>query len=150
MVIENLKNSLGRRSAAEYIRNFSDLPEGDVFRFIPDQETVVSFPGRFLDWDLERERKFSESIFAPSVLPNDSIASLEIVIEREILGTDSAEIVGQYELNLNHVLEDVPNAMFGQVQFSLVRNDEGTWAIRSWQDTRLSGFSCWSDLKASF
>jgi len=148
IVLDNLQSAVGRRSSVDYMRSFG-IGAVESFSFIPDPKTNANFPGRFDGWDLARERKFVESIFTKVTLPNDSIAELNLEVDRSTELGDSAEITARYNLHLGHDLDEGPREMEGRAEFSLRRGNDGGWRIGTWTDFRSIG-SCLSDLKRLF
>ena len=150
-VIGNLVDAVGRRSSVDYMNIFS-TDDGDSarFEFVPDPESVRSFPGKFDSWDLKQEERFTATLFAAATTPLDSIVFLEIVIDRETVIGDSAQTSAQYDLRVGHIREGAPRQMSGRMEFQMFKGDDGGWTIYRWVDVRLAGNSCWSDLKAHF
>jgi len=150
-VMDNLVDAVGRRSSVDYMYIFSpDEDDSARFEFIPDPESVRSFPGRFDNWDLKQEERFSATLFAAATTPLDSIAFLEIIVDRETVIGDSAQTSVQYDLRIGHLREGAPRQMSGRMDIEMVKGDDGSWTMRRWIDVRLAGSSCWSDLKAHF
>jgi hypothetical protein len=150
-VMDNFVDAVGRRSSVDYMNIFS-TDEGDSakFEFVPDPESVRSFPGRFDSWDLKQEERFSATLFAAATTPLDSISYLDIVIDRETVIGDSAQTSAQYDLRIGHLRAGAPRQMSGRMDIEMVKGDDGGWTVRRWVDVRLAGSSCWSDLKAHF
>ena len=148
-VLENLSNSIGRRSSVDYLRTFSsEEAEENGFIFIPDPKTINNHLGHFDGWGVERERKYAEALFNPGVLPLDSISSLSYEVDFETVIGDSADISAIYGLHLgiSDVLENAPHRMEGRMDFKLVRGTDGEWIVKRWKDYRIAGEPCWSDL----
>ena len=151
IVIDNLIDAVERRSSVDYMQTFFAGEEDSTnFEFNPDPESVRSFPGRFDNWNLNQERRFAETLFAPATLPLDSLVTLEIAIDRETVIGDSAETTAQYTLHIGHLRDGAPRQMSGRMELKLFKGSGGGWTVQKWFDTRLAGSSCWSDLKAHF
>ncbi|MDP8240291.1 MAG: hypothetical protein P9X24_14475 [Candidatus Hatepunaea meridiana] len=152
LVAENLEVAVGRRSSVDYMKSLitgnADIPE---FIFEADPNTKSNNPGLFDDWDIECERSFIQSLFSPSNLPLDSLAELTIELTREPIPMgDSAGLSAEYNLYLGHTRDTAPRQMQGQLSFRLRREEDGGWYIQYWQDERIGGSQCWSDLKVEF
>ncbi len=150
-VIDNLIEAVGRRSSVDYMNTFNnDDADSTRFEFVPDPESVRNFPGRFDVWDLKQELRFSSALFATATLPLDSLAFLDVTVDRETVIGDSARTSAQYELHIGHLREGAPRQMSGIMEIELVKGSDGGWTVCKWIDVRLAGSSCWSDLKAHF
>ena len=151
IIIENLVSAVERRSVADYMRAFETGElESSQLEFIPDPETVSNYPGVFDSWDNKRERTHVQSLFSPANLPYDSLATINLSIDRETVIGDSADITAQYVLHLGHLRDSAPRNMEGRLEFRLRRSEQYGWYICRWIDYRLAGRPCWSDLKAQF
>lgn len=151
IIIENLVSAVGRRSVADYMQAFETGElESSQMEFIPDPETVSNYPGVFESWSNKRERSHVQSLFSPVNLPYDSLAVLELSIDRETVIGDSADISAQYVLHLGHLRDSAPREMEGRLEFRLRRSEQYGWYVCRWIDYRLAGRPCWSDLKAQF
>ncbi len=150
-VLDNLVTAVRGRSSVDYMRSFtSDEAGGGGFSFVADPETASRHPGLFDDWRFERERAHVESLFNSMNLPEDSLAALSYEVERETLVGDSAYLVARYELDLGHLRPTAPRRMRGRLEFRLLRQGDGGWYVQRWVDLHISGYHCWSDLKACF
>ena len=151
IVLDNLASSVGRRSASDYIRGFaaqeSGLPE---FEFVPDPQTAAVNPGVFDGWNLASEINLGQSLFAPTNLPLDSIATLELTVERQTSISDTVIVSCGYHLHLGLTSDRAPRDMSGRAEFRILKANDGGWYVQKWSDTRVTGEACWSDLKAAF
>jgi hypothetical protein len=151
ITMDDLQSAVGRRSSADYVRVLaapeSSLPE---YVFVPDQQTAAANPGAFDGWNLAREMKLAQALFAPVNLPLDSLAVLTISVERQTTLTDTTVFTCNYQMHLGHLLDRVPRDMQGRAEFRMLRANDGGWYIQQWTDTRVTGQACWSDLKAAF
>jgi len=149
-VLTNMENSIGRRSDVDYAHNFSSEESGlPLFRFVADPQSVADNPGRLDSWGLTEEKRYAQTLFNPANLPLDSIASVAFAVTQEQLFGDSARVNAGYNLHLGH-LRSAPRVMEGQLEFNLLRGNDGGWYIHRWSDLRAGGHACWSDLKAKF
>jgi hypothetical protein len=150
IVTSNLEVSIGRRSSVDYLRSFiSEDVDSIFYEFKADPETVSNYPGIFEDWGIKHEQSFIDALF--SNLPLDSLSELTLIIreERPVSG-DAWQLSADYELHVGHTRDEAPHYMEGALDFTLVRLTDGGWYISSWSDHRISGYYCWSDLKARF
>jgi uncharacterized protein (DUF608 family) len=150
-VLDNLSESVGRRSSVDYLRSFATsdvgLPE---MRFVADPGSAANYPGLFDDWGIRQETAFVGSLFSSSNLPLDSLSELTLDMQRtQVLG-DSALITAQYSLHLGHLRESAPRVVSGRFDFEILRGNDGGWYVQLWSDYRNEGQACWSDLKAQF
>jgi hypothetical protein len=151
VVLMNLESAMGRRSAVDYSRLFT-LPENNLpaYVFEADPNSNAANPGVFEHWSVLNEQKHSQSLFSPANLPLDSLAQLELTVERQTLLGDSATVSCSYVLHVGHLSDGIPREMAGQASFRLLRGSDGGWYIQYWSDLRRAGTGCWSDLKAAF
>ncbi len=150
-VIENLANSIGRRSDVDYMKSFTSEDIGmSQFNFYPDPQTQSNYPGKFDGWGNPHEQAFIQSLFSPTNLPLDSIAEFNFEVEQETVLGDSSSINAYYELYLGHLREAVARRIDGRLEFYLLRGNDGGWYIQRWYDVRIGEQPCWSDLKAQF
>jgi len=150
IVLDNLSSSVGRRSSSDYIRTLAAQESGlPNFEFIPDQQTATINPGVFDGWNLDREVSFGQSLFAPANLPLDSLAVLDLTVERQTSIADTAIISCSYHLHLGLASDRAPRDMTGRAEYRILKANDGGWYIQRWTDARVAGESCWSDLKAA-
>lgn len=122
---------------------------GRRFAFVPDQEIASHHPGLFAAWDLTQEETVFRQAF--SLVPEDSLSRLDFPsLIREAVVSDSAVLVREYRLVLNHPLADMPRIFQGQAEFHLSEDRKGEWVIHLWIDFK-SRAECepWSSLKAA-
>ncbi|NQU04522.1 MAG: hypothetical protein HQ568_00405 [Calditrichaeota bacterium] len=150
IVTNNLEVSIGRRSNVDYLKSFiSEEVDSVYFIFNADPESAANSPGVFDGWDINSERSFIESLFGN--IPLDSLSELTLTIREERpISSDAWQLSADYELHVGHLRDEAPRYMEGALDFELIRLDDGGWFISSWSDQRISGFWCWSDLKARF
>lgn len=151
-VLDNLRNAIQDKNLTNYLSSFTDSPDNTKpFRFRPDQNASIRFPGVWDGWSLDRERTYISNAFQS--IPGDSLPSLIFV--GDILETplsDSTVIIGDYELYIPHTRTSpaFPRLTRGRAEFHLSINDEGYWAIHFWRDESQEGSSSWSEMKALF
>jgi hypothetical protein len=150
-VIDNMGNAIERRSDVDYLKSLASDEVGlEPFKFHADPQTLVNYPNLFNEWSISQETNFAQSLFSPSTLPLDSMATVNFNIEQETVLGDSASLGAQYNLHLGHVRDSAPRQIEGWLDFYLLRGDDGGWYIQRWHDVRIGGQPCWSDLKAQF
>ncbi|MBM3326761.1 MAG: hypothetical protein FJY65_07250 [Calditrichaeota bacterium] len=151
LVVDNLSSALGRRSSVDYAKSFISGPdEAYQYQFTPDPQTAADYPHFFDDWDVAQEQKFAQSLFNPGNFPLDSLISVEMNIEREVVIADSAQISAEYALYIGHLRSAAPREIAGRMELHLRKVIDGGWYILRWVDARRAGHSCFSDLKAKF
>jgi len=149
--VSNLISAVGRRSSGDYIRTLAAAESGlPAFQFVPDPQSDAANPGAFDRWDLASELRYGQALFTPATLPLDSVAQLELTIERKSSLSDTASLGCHYALHLGHKLANAPRDMSGRAEFTLLKGSDGGWYIQRWVDLRDAGAACWSDLKAAF
>jgi hypothetical protein len=118
------------------------------FAFVPDQEIASNHPGLFASWDLTQEETVFRQAF--SLVPADSLSLLDFPSTvREAIVSDSAVLVREYRLVLNHPMADLPRRYEGQAEFHLSEDRKGEWVIHLWIDFKSRADSePWSGLKA--
>lgn len=150
-VLQNLSESVGRRSTVDYLRSLAssevNLP---AFQFIADPAAAAKYPERFAEWGLSEETAHIQALFASSNLPLDSLAGLVFTGSLQQLQGDTVWITSGYQLHLGHRRDDAPRDVSGQLEFRLLRGADGGWYIQRWTDQRYGGKACWSDLKVKF
>ncbi len=151
IVLSNLRSAMARRSSADYTRLFVPANHAlPAYDFQPDPGSAAANPGIFEEWNITREQKHSQSLFAPTNLPLDSLVLLELILDRRSLIGDTASLSCGYTLYIGHKIDGRPREFEGRAEFRLLRIDGGGWYIFIWSDTRASGEACWSDLKVLF
>ena len=119
-----------------------------AYRFVPDPQIAVNHPEVFVDWSLEKEEAVFKQIFFQ--IPDDSTSGLEFYEDiREIVTADSAIVVKQYRLSLQHTVTDLPSVYEGQLEFWFHEDQRGWWVIYYWSDNSVSELQPWTFLKAS-
>ncbi len=151
VAIDNLNSAMGRRSPSDYTRLFVATGVSQTeYSYQPDPGTASSNPGMFDGWGVTKEQQHSQSLFAPTNVPLDSLVLLTMRVERETSVGDTSNISIDYVLHVGHKIEDRPRDFEGRGEFRLIRVEDGGWYIVNWSDTRATGKACWSDLKALF
>lgn len=150
IVTDNLEVAIGRRSSFDYLKSFiSEDVDSVYYVFEADPETESNNPGLFDDWGINQEQRFIEALF--SNLPLDSLSELTLIIREERpVSNDTWQLSADYELHVGHTRDEAPRYMEGALDFILIRLNDGGWYVSSWRDQRISGYRCWSDLKARF
>lgn len=149
-VLSNMENAIGRRSDVDYMHSFSSTDAGlPDYAFIADPQAIADNPGRFENWGFAEETRYAQTLFNPANLPLDSLSTVTFNVSQERVIGDSARINAGYSLHLGH-LRTAPRSMEGQLEFNLLRGNDGGWYIQRWSDLRTGGDACWSDLKAKF
>jgi hypothetical protein len=151
IALANLHSAMGRRSSADYIRVFvSESSSSLGYVFQPDPVTISANPGKFDNWSVTNERQHSQSLFAPTNIPLDSLLNLETTVDRQTVVGDTAIISFGYLLHVGHKVDNRPRDFEGRADFRLIRFEDGGWYVVNWNDVRQTGKACWSDLKALF
>lgn len=154
IVVFNLQNSILEKNAENYIACFTDsVPYlKKSFVFIPASEANTKYPNLFYSWNLNSERQYFISLI--STIPNEISPQVNFLNGSfDLLSTDSALYVSNYNINANHSSQNVPKIFSGKLVFTLFPNDNGIWAIGSWNDFSNENDSIdftWSNLKALF
>ncbi len=146
IVFINLRNALAELNAVNYKRCFSDS-----FRFIPEAAVANTNPGKFANWDAQKERSYLEQMINP--LPPDSAFSLRLdSLSTVDIGSESIIYLQDYELIARHRLQSigVPRKVSGEGRFWLNKNRFEEWSIYRWEDFASGSAFTWSTLKAAF
>ncbi len=150
LLLSNLKNAMDDKSTENYLNCFVDSTlTGKSFSFIPTSEGFTLFPLLFSNWTLANEKSYFENI--KSKLKENSSFYLSYFNENEgTITGDSLTYSSDYTIFLDHGVVDVPKDYQGHLQFTLIRNSRGEWAVSFWKDSRLNEFPTWSELKGRF
>jgi hypothetical protein len=154
LVIQNLINAFSEKNADNYAICFADETfDGFPFVFQPASDASSSFPGVFTVWDINSERRYFESVslsIAEGVSPELQIST----IFPNYLKPDSAILVTDYRIRLNHQRQDIPQNYSGTLQFTFRTKSGGLWCISDWYDTPPTQSDTtagsWSLIKAYF
>ncbi len=149
-VFINLEFAVLERNVENYIRSFVDSTRSqERFNFVPDQGVEAVNPGTFINWNLERERRYLSQVLQDT--PADSVRNLSFEVESSSETSRTATFTQNYELIFKHTLGgNIPSEFRGQSKFWLERNDTGDWAIYRWEDFTNGVDPSWSELKALF
>lgn len=149
IALTNITSSVGRRSSSDYLHSLANPSVGlPTFRFRSDPQTANANPGVFDGWNYDRETQFTQALFSPGNLPNDSISVFDLTIQHQSRVNDTSDVICGYSAHLGHKLDRLPRLMTGQAGFRILRATDGGWYITEWSDVRTSDQPCWSDLKA--
>lgn len=151
LALDNIRSAVGRKSSDDYVRTLAAAESGlPPYVWTPDPATVAAYPGLFDDWNLAREQQHIQKLFARTNLPDDSLALLELTVERQTPRGDTAEVSCGYRLHIGQRPDSSLREMEGIADFRILKSGDGGWYIQHWSDTRAAGKACWSDLKAAF
>lgn len=150
LLLSNLKNAINDKSTENYLTCFVDSTlTGKTFTFIPTSESFTLFPALFSNWTIANEKSYFENI--KSKLKENASFYLSYFNENEgTITGDSLTYSSDYTIYLDHGIFDIPKEYQGHLQFTLIRNSRGEWAISFWKDSRLNEFATWSELKGRF
>lgn len=150
ILIDNLKSSLNEKSTENYLRCLIDsITTNRNFVFIPASESYAIYPNLFMNWGVLNERIYFENV--KSRLKENSGMTLSLYNEeRGTVQGDSLIYAADYQLLVDHSLEDMPKKFEGHLQFTLFRDFKGEWAIITWKDMKKNESKTWSDLKGRF
>ena len=150
-VLLNLQNAMFERNVENFVRCIVNPSYSSrIFGFDPDPEIAANYPEVFAGWGRSQEEAVIQQAF--SIMPVDSASFLRFTEEvQEVIAPDSAVFIREYRLELHHGRPDVNEVYEGFVEFRLIPDDRGEWAIAYWIDNRKNeNFPPWSLLKASF
>jgi len=149
IVIENMENSISNKNIENYLRCFGLSEETKrKFNFKPEPSVFENYPNLFLTWNIEKERNYITNIF--SLIPDDSLHSLNFTDIDEYIFPDSSRYIKYYDLILHHTNPSLPKHFKGRIDVSLNKDMNGSWFISYWEDIKTEDTPVWSILKASF
>ena len=150
-VFQNLEFAFADRNVENYMRSLVDTTQSELrFLFLPDQGVAANQPGVFVNWLVENERRYLQSLL--QVVPPDSTLSLLFINKQPQLETANDVIfIWDYIVVARHTRQDekIPVIFKGQSKFGLARNQSGTWEIYRWEDFSNRTDPSWSELKAA-
>ncbi|RKY82424.1 hypothetical protein DRQ07_01380 [candidate division KSB1 bacterium] len=148
IVMSNLQKAVKEKSVEYFVRCLTDsVYSSKTYRFLPDPETAVQFSGIFSGWTRQNEESAIRQIF--SIIPDDSVCTLSLSLEKQTVASDSAVLLVDYNLRVPHTSEVLEHKSFkGRAEFWLVPDVKGEWSIYYWIDYRTSDVPPWSLLKA--
>lgn len=146
VLIDNFKQAVQGLNVVNYERCF----KSESYRFVPDPTVSGQNVGIFQRWTMQEELEYLKNILNR----NSGTGSnrLDFTSPRRIfLTADSLEFNATYALQVFHTDTAFRFYQFqGNVLLTMVRGRNNEWSIRSWQDNRVAGQRCWSDLKQYF
>lgn len=132
ILIDNFIKAFNQKNIVAYTNCFSEVPK---YQFIPSADALNIYPGIFDDWEIEDEKSFANNLFNkflqetnPNlVLSNPSYSSPN---------PDSTLFLSGYQCEINSTENAINQIYSGRLQFTLVKNQKGTWAISRWIDLK--------------
>jgi hypothetical protein len=154
IVINNFVNAVNAKNSNNYRQCFADTIVGDTrnFYFSASSDAYAQFPTIFENWSLFSEDQYFTSMI--SILTEDTkpVLTLKNTDGFDILLQDSAVLISEYTLELEHNTEGLEKKFGGTLQFTLYPNDNNFWSIVRWSDNKQTGDqdieANWSILKA--
>ncbi len=124
--------------AYEYSQNSIKYGEifADGFSFFFDTQDISDY-GVPEAWDSETEEEMLLLLY--NHLLSGTVISLELTpveSEPDDIQSETAEFYREYQLSIDHDLEDLPDTFGGMMYLEIVRNQDGFWRISKWQDYR--------------
>jgi hypothetical protein len=152
IVIQNLQNAIAEKYLDGYLWCLSDTASGNYggkeFSFEPPSDVFSNYSSVFQGWNRNSESLY----FNNFVNYSSSSASPVLTLFNEnyvSLSSDSVEYSYDYDLEWPNTLQGFGRSYQGYLQFILVQDDHGNWAIRKWIDSHTSDtLTTWSELKA--
>jgi hypothetical protein len=154
IVINNFINSVQDKNKTNYLACFADTNAGDprMYEYLASSDAYVQYPTIFDDWTKFSEDQYFNTMI--SLLEDESKPKLTLRNRNtfDILLSDSAVLITEYILELEHNTEGLEKTFGGTLQLTLYPNDNNFWAISRWSDNKQSSElkveASWSILKA--
>ncbi len=151
IVVKNLRTALTEKNIDNYL---NCLSEKTNFKFEPSASAKAQFPSIFVDWNLNAERKYFNSMI--SMIPT-GLEPLLLLTETnyDSSSPDSTIFTAKYILEVPHSNSNLTNKFTGKIYLTILPdNSKGTWYISRWTDLPLVQSDTltytWSYLKAGF
>lgn len=154
IVIDNFINAIENKNSSNYRACFADTTQGDPrdYYFISSSDAYSQYPTTFDEWTAFSEEQFFQSML--SILSDDSSPKLTLKNRStfDVLLKDSAVLITEYQLEIEHNSEGLENLFGGTMQFTLYPNENNFWSIQRWSDNKQTSYdeteATWSILKA--
>ncbi len=149
LVLDNLKNAIATKNAADYIRCLVDTLSSDrTFVFVPAAGAAARYQAVFASWSLQSERSYFANIVA--LASSESASSLALTGGFDLLASDSAIFNAGYTFTFRHGAANIPEVVHGTLQFTLATDRSNFWSIVKWTDLPNDTEPSWSDIKGRF
>lgn len=150
-VVENLQVAVMQRNVVLYLRCLVDSlnAPGRRYRFEPSGRAWSQYSSIFAQWDRDAERRSFVTLVGR--IPAGLVPELQLLSPSFAVRTpDSALFWADYRLYVPHQEPGVPTVFRGSLRWTLIPQQDGSWAILRWGDADAPDTSAlsWSILKA--
>lgn len=149
-LIENLKNSFSDKNVQNYINCFvNPLFAEKEFSFSASSEALSLYQIFLQGWGISEERRYFSSV--TNKVSKDIPITLSFSDENySNFGGDSSIYTANYTINIPVPFGDpFPQNYAGSLQFNMLRDSRGEYAIYYWKDIKSGALPSWSELKGS-
>ncbi|MGQ9819129.1 MAG: hypothetical protein ACUVQ1_04305 [Candidatus Kapaibacteriales bacterium] len=130
IAVDNFVKSFSQKNIVAYFNCFSDEPK---FQFVPSSDALNIYPGIFENWGIEEEKLFATNLFNKFL---DGTYPVLVLSNTNYNSTnpDSTLFFSDYKIEINSTEISINQNYIGKLQFTLVQNNKGIWAISRWID----------------
>jgi len=139
-VLQNMMSEFQGGDVVHYTNSFSS-----AFSFTPSTSAQGKYGVDWTAWSITQEQNYFKNLFVH--FNNSSITLTFESISPTQINSTTYQMVTAYSLTLP-AQTGVIRKFNGQVQFTLVQDQLGSWSINRWVDVGTD--STWSDLKGAF
>lgn len=147
IVIANFINAVKDVNTENYMGCFAD----DKYIFQASSDAYSKFTSIFSQWNINSEKYYFNSIAAGNTDKINPIIQLSNS-GFEIMTSDSAVYLSDYRITCDFI-ETPPRVFAGKMQLNIIKQTDGLWYIRRWNDYQNPKDSIqdtWSGLKAKY
>ena len=143
IVVENLHSAIAELNVANYRRSLHSN-----FEFTPTPQAYVRNPDQWLNWDRAQENGHFVTLAEAS--RGGKSSSLRLEDSTTELGETEYLLDAHYILVISHGSQQVADTLQGRLVWTIIQENDGLWALMTWNDQSVGSADSWSDLKAEF
>ncbi|HOE90986.1 MAG TPA: hypothetical protein PKZ69_03445 [Candidatus Cloacimonadota bacterium] len=146
---KTLENLLFSYNYRENVYNYQNL-FADGFSFFFDNQDVSDF-SLPVSWNKSSETEMLINAFQ-RINANSAMALTlsKITSQNDNIQVDRAWFYRNYELTIPHNINGLPHVFAGQFRIYMIKDNNGFWVIKEWNDYRLSSSWTWGRIKNEF